>query len=59
MELKNAYDLINSSMLFQTLNLFNVYGKFFNVLLSMYSNIKSYMKCNNLYTNTFECSVGS
>ena len=58
MDLKNAYDLINRSMLFQKLNLFNVHGKFFNVLLSMYSNTKSCLKCNNLYTNTFECSVG-
>ena len=58
MDLKQAYDLVNRAQLFQKLELFNVKGKFFNVLLSMYSHTKSRLKCNNLYTKPFPCDVG-
>ena len=58
MDLSKAYDTINKAKLFQKLEMFNVKGKFFNVVLSMYTHTKSLLRCNNLYTNTFLCNIG-
>ena len=58
MDLRKAYDLINKAMLFKKLEMFNVKGKFFNVLLSMYKNTKSRLRSNNLYTHDFFCNIG-
>ena len=58
MDLSKAYDKINKINLFQKLELFNVKGKFFNVVLSMYSQTKSLVRCNGLYTNSFNCNIG-
>lgn len=58
MDLSKAYDKINRIKLFQKLELFDIKGKFFNVVLSMYSQTKSLLKCNGLYTNSFNCNIG-
>ena len=58
MDLRKAYDTINRVMLFKKLEMFKVKGKFFNVILSMYNQTKSRLKCNNLYTCDFSCDVG-
>ena len=58
MDLSKAYDKINKINLFKKLELFNVKGKFFNVVLSMYSQTKSLLRCDGLYTNTFNCNIG-
>ena len=58
MDLSKAYDKINRIKLFQKLELFDIKGKFFNVVLSMYSQTKSLLRCNGLYTNSFYCNIG-
>ena len=57
-DLRKAYDLINRAMLFKKLEMFDVNGKFFNVILAMYQNTKSRLRCNNLYTTEFTCNIG-
>lgn len=58
MDLRKAYDLINRAMLFQKLEMFHIKGKLYNIILSMYNDTKSRLRCNNLYTNDFCCNIG-
>ena len=52
-----SYDKMNRIKFFQELELFDIKGKFFNVVRSIYSQTKSVLSCNGLYTERFNCNI--
>ena len=57
-DLSKAYDLINRSYMFSKLASSGVHGKFMNVVKSMYSNTKAYIKYNGLKSTQCITNIG-
>ena len=58
MDLSRAYDVIDRNMMSTKLLECGVKGNFFNIIKSMYSNTKSYIKYNNLNSTLFKTNTG-
>ena len=57
-DLSRAYDVIDRHSMFTKLLDSGVKGNFFNIIKSMYSNTKSYIKYNNLKSTAFIANTG-
>ena len=56
--LTNAYDSIQRQLLWGKLSEFGIGGKIMRALNSLYENVKSCVKINNMQTSFFEVNVG-
>ena len=57
-DFQKAFDSIQHDKLWNTLTRKNINGKILNVLKSMYSKLKSCIKCETGLTDHFNCTVG-
>ena len=57
-EFKKAFDSLDHHKVFMLLNEKGIQGKFFTVLMSMYSNLKAQVKINNKLTSSINCNIG-
>ncbi len=57
-DLKAAYDNVWRQGLFEKLAKTKINGKFFEVIQSMYSKTKAFIRCNGLSSKHFVCSSG-
>ena len=57
-DFKKAFDHVYLQGLWYKLVKSGFSGKIFKVIMSMYSDVKSCIRHNNLYSNFFKCSIG-
>ena len=57
-DFKSAFDNVNRKLLFNKLNALGIDGRFLNIVIAMYSNLKAVVKCNNGLTPEFQCTNG-
>ena len=59
MDFRKAFDKINHSKLFFSLEKKGVHGNFLRILRALYANLKSYIKVQNHITDFFPCNIGT
>ena len=57
-DFKKAFDTVDRGKLWHCLRNTGLKGKMYSMLKSMYSNIKSCVRCNNDVTDFFDCPIG-
>jgi hypothetical protein len=57
-DFKKAFDTVNRSILWNVLRKAGVGGKMLKILQSMYSNVRSCVRCTDGLTDYFECPIG-
>ena len=57
-DFKKAYDLVWRNGLFYKLVKYGISSKIKNMISSLYSNVKSYVKVNDTLSKSFGCSLG-
>ena len=55
---RKAFDTIHRSLLWQKLQMYNVDGKFFDVITSMYNQAKSCIRKGEMMSEYFNCNIG-
>lgn len=53
-----AFDTVWRNGLWYKMNLNDINGKMYNVIVNMYNGIKSRITCNNESSNFFSCNIG-
>ena len=57
-DFKAAFDSVDRDILFRKLRSYNINGKFLNILLQMYCDVKACIKLNDNISDIFSCKTG-
>ena len=56
--IKKAFDLVNRTLLWQSLLKYELNGKLFRIIFNMYDTAKSCIKLGNKLSDFFSCNIG-